>query len=73
MIRSIKGYEMLTGFRGKPKADIEEIERLLVGLSQLVTDNPEIKDLDINPLFVHEEGAGATVADIIITLESAES
>jgi acetyltransferase len=70
MIRSIKGYEMLTGFRGKPKADIEEIERLLVGLSQLVTDNPEIKELDINPLFVHAEGAGATVADIIITLES---
>jgi len=68
MIRSIKGYEMLTGFRGKPKADIEAIERLLVGLSQLVTDNPEIKELDINPLFVHEEGEGATVADIIITL-----
>jgi len=59
---------MLTGFRGKPKADIEAIERLLVGLSQLVTDNPEIKELDINPLFVHEEGEGATVADIIITL-----
>ena len=69
MIRSIKGYELLTGFRGKPKADIEEIERLLVGLSHLVTDNPEIKELDINPLFVHEEEAGATVADIIITLE----
>ena len=69
MIRSIKGYEMLTGFRGKPHADIEEIERLLVGLSQLVTDNPEIKELDINPLFVHEAGSGATVADIIITLE----
>ncbi|MDZ7832122.1 MAG: acetate--CoA ligase family protein [Desulfobacterales bacterium] len=73
MIRSIKGYELLTGFRGKPQADIEEIERLLVGLSQLVTDNPEIKELDINPLFVHEEGAGATVADIIITLEPDES
>jgi acetyltransferase len=69
MIRGIKGYEMLTGFRGRPKADIEEIERLLVGLSQLVTDNPEIKELDINPLFVHQEGKGATVADIIITLE----
>ncbi len=69
MIRGIKGYEMLTGFRGKPVADIEEIERLLVGLSQLVTDNPEIKELDINPLFVHEKGSGATVADIILTLE----
>ncbi len=69
MIRSIKGYEMLTGFRGRPKADIEAIEKLLVGLSNLVCDNPEIKELDINPLFVHEEGRGATVADIIITFE----
>jgi acetyltransferase len=72
MIRSIKGYELLTGFRGRPRADIEEIERLLVGLSQLVVDNPEIKELDINPLFVHQEGQGATVADIIITLEPEE-
>jgi len=71
MIRSIKGFELLNGFRGRPKADIGQIEKLLVGLSQLVVDNPEIKELDINPLFVHEEGKGATVADIIITLDSA--
>lgn len=69
MIRSVKGYEILTGYRGKPRADIETLEKLLVGLSNLVTDNPEIKELDINPLLVHEEGKGATVADIIVTLE----
>ncbi len=69
MIRSIKGYEMLTGYRGKPHADIEKLEQLLVGLSHLVTEHPNIKELDINPLFVHEEGKGATVADIIITFE----
>jgi len=69
MIRNIKGYEILTGYRGKPKADIETIEKLLVGLSNLVTDNPQVKELDINPLIVHEEGKGATVADIILTLE----
>ncbi len=69
MIRSVKGYEMLTGFRGRPVADIEEIEKLIVGLSRMATDIPEIKELDINPLFVHEKGKGATVADIIVTLE----
>ncbi|MBS3756438.1 MAG: acetate--CoA ligase family protein [Desulfobacterales bacterium] len=69
MIRSVTGYQILTGYRGKPKSDIETIEKLLVGLSGLVTDIPEIKELDINPLIVHEEGKGATVADIIITLE----
>jgi acetyltransferase len=70
MIRSIKGFEILTGFRGKPKADLEKLEKLLVGLSAMVTNHPQIKEMDINPLFVHEQGNGATVADIIITLES---
>ncbi|MFO7862095.1 MAG: acetate--CoA ligase family protein [Desulfosalsimonas sp.] len=69
MIRSVRGYQILTGYRGKPRADIETIEKLLVGLSSLVTDCPQVKELDINPLLVHEESKGATVADIIITLE----
>ena len=70
MITGIKGFEILIGFRGKPKADIEKIEKLLVGLSNMVMDNPQIKELDINPLLVHEKGKGATVADIIITFEN---
>ena len=72
MITGIKGFEILTGFRGKPVADIEKLEKLLVGLSNMVTDNPQIKELDINPLLVHEKGNGATVADIIITFESGD-
>ncbi|MCP3921943.1 MAG: CoA-binding protein [Desulfobacterales bacterium] len=68
MIKSIKGYPMLKGFRGRPVADIEAIEKMLVGLSHLVGDNPCIKELDVNPLLVHEKGKGATVADVVITL-----
>ncbi|MBU1170545.1 MAG: acetate--CoA ligase family protein [Proteobacteria bacterium] len=68
MIKSIKAYPLLTGFRGKPVADIEIIERNLVALSQMVDNHPEIKELDINPLLVHKKGEGATVADVIITL-----
>jgi acetate---CoA ligase (ADP-forming) len=63
---------MLTGFRGKPPADLEKLEKLLVGLSNMVTRHPQIKELDINPLFLHEAGKGATVADIIITFEPEE-
>ncbi len=70
MIRSIKGFEILDGFRGKPKADIEKLEKLLIGLSAMVVNHPQIKEMDINPLFVHEKGQGATVADIIITFDS---
>ena len=70
MVRSINGYEILDGFRGKPKADIEKLEKLIVGLSAMVVNHPQIKEMDINPLFVHEPGQGATVADIIITFDS---
>ncbi|MFZ1985565.1 MAG: acetate--CoA ligase family protein [Desulfatitalea sp.] len=70
MVRGIKGYALLNGFRGQPKADVTAIEKLLVCLSDLVSDNPEIKELDINPLLVHPEGQGATVADCRFILEA---
>jgi acetyltransferase len=69
MIRGVNGYPMLNGFRGRPVADIEAIEKLLVGLSQLIIDHPIIKELDINPLLVHEKGKGATVADVVMTIK----
>jgi acetyltransferase len=68
MIREIKGYKLLTGFRGRPKVDIEAIERALVSLSDMAANHPEIKEMDINPLMVHPEGEGATVADCRIIL-----
>ncbi len=68
MIRSIKSYPILSGFRGKKKSDIETLQKLIISLSDLVLDNPEIQELDINPLLIHEEGKGATVADIRIIL-----
>ena len=69
MIRSIQGYPMLNGFRGRPLADLEAIEKNLVSLSNLVVDFPIIKELDINPLMVYKKGEGTMVADVIITLK----
>ncbi|MBF0203348.1 MAG: acetate--CoA ligase family protein, partial [Desulfamplus sp.] len=69
MVSGIKGYPILAGFRGEPKADIEMLEKNLVSLRAMVDNHPIIKELDINPLFVHREGDGTTVADIIIKLE----
>jgi acetyltransferase len=68
MIKAIRAYPLLTGFRGKPMSDIEVIEKNLVALSRMVDNHPEIRELDINPLLVHGKGEGATVADVIITL-----
>jgi acetyl coenzyme A synthetase (ADP forming)-like protein len=72
MVREIKGYKMFTGFRGRPKADVEVLEKNLVRLSDMVAHHPEIIELDVNPLLVHEEGQGATVADCRIILKGSE-
>jgi acetyltransferase len=70
MINAIRGHKLLEGFRGRPKADVEEIEKLLIRLSNLVVDHPEIEELDINPLLVHPVGKGATVADCRMILKA---
>jgi acetyltransferase len=72
MIRSIRGYKIFKGFRGRPMADLDTLEKLIVCFSDLVTNHPEIKEMDINPLLVHEDGNGATVADCRIILAPAE-
>jgi acetyltransferase len=69
MVRGIKGFKLLQGFRGRPKRDVEVIEKLLVSLSDMVVDHPQIMEMDINPLLVHEEGKGATAADCRIILK----
>jgi acetyltransferase len=70
MVRQIKGYKLLQGFRGRPKGDIETIEKCLVGLSNMAINHPEIVELDINPLLVHAEGRGATAADCRMILRA---
>ena len=73
MINGIKGITILKGYRGKPPSDLEALERILVGVSNMVLNHPEISELDINPLIVHEKGKGATAADCRIILKAPES
>jgi acetyltransferase len=68
MIKSIRAAKVFEGFRGAPPADTDAIAECLERLSQLVDDFPEISELDINPLIVHEQGMGAHVADARIVL-----
>lgn len=73
MIGSIRGNKILKGYRGKQPADTEALEKALVNLSALVMNHPEINELDINPLLVHERGKGATVADCRIILKAPDT
>jgi acetyltransferase len=67
MLRELRGFPLLTGVRGMPARDIGAIAELLVRLSWLASDlREEILELDVNPLLVREQGAGAHVLDTLI-------
>ena len=68
MIRTIKAYRILKGVRGAPPCDIDSIRDCILRLSQMVSEHPEIAELDINPLIVYPEGEGCVVADSRILL-----
>lgn len=69
MTESIKTIKLLKGVRGEKPSDLKAISDSLERLSALVTDFPEIKEFDINPLLVLEEGKGARVVDSRIILK----
>jgi len=68
MVKEIKGYKILTGIRGEKPKDIEAIKDILVRLSEIVIDNPEIKEIDLNPVIVHEKGASIVDSRVILRL-----
>ena len=69
MIREIRAFNILTGVRGAPPSDITSLEDVLLRLSAMVVNHPEISELDINPLMVHAAGKGCSVADTRILLK----
>ena len=67
MIREIKGYPLLRGYRGREAVDVSYLEDMLLKLSDFVEQNPQVKELDLNPVFAY--GDGALVVDARIILE----
>ncbi len=63
MIEEIRTVKMLKGFRGAAERDVEAIKDVLMRVSQLCSDFPEIEEMDINPLMVMEKGKGAVAVD----------
>jgi acetyltransferase len=70
MIQEIRSFGLLRGVRGEPPADLDAAVDVLLRLSQLVTDFPEIVEMDINPLMIFEQGRGAVGVDMRLILQS---
>ena len=66
MIEEIKGYPLLKGYRGHEAVDIARLEDMLLAVSDLVTANPEIKELDLNPVIAYPDSAVAVDARIVL-------
>jgi len=72
MIKEIKGYKLLQGYRGQEAANIPALEGLIAKVSEFVEQNPQIKELDLNPIFAYKNEAIAVDARIVLEA-SAES
>jgi len=68
MMQEMKTFKTLTGYREFPKMDIESLAEAIVSLSRLAEEHPEIKELDINPLIVREEGEKCSAVDVRILI-----
>ncbi len=68
MIEEIKTIKLLKGTRGEDPSDIDSIIEIILRVSQLVTDFPEILEMDINPLFVKKQGEGSIAGDVRIRI-----
>ncbi len=70
LIRSLRGFPVLDGARGRPKADVAALARALSALSAFaVAAGPKLAGVDVNPLLVLPEGQGCYAADAVIELE----
>ncbi|HSL91120.1 MAG TPA: acetate--CoA ligase family protein, partial [Candidatus Limnocylindrales bacterium] len=66
MVDGIRGARLLRGYRGGKPADVGAIRRLLLQASEFVTRHPEIEELDLNPVIVHEKGLQIVDARVIL-------
>jgi acetate---CoA ligase (ADP-forming) len=69
MVREIRGFSLLEGYRGHPPADVKALEEVLLRISLLVEEIPAITELDLNPIFALPPGQGCQIVDARIRVE----
>lgn len=63
LITSVRAYPLFQGYRGHPAADVAAIEDILLRVSQLAIEVPQIREMDLNPVFALAPGQGCRVVD----------
>jgi acyl-CoA synthetase (NDP forming) len=70
MVREIRGFRLLEGYRGHPAADVKALEEVLLRISLLVEELPDITELDLNPIFALPPGQGCQIVDARLRVET---
>jgi acetyl coenzyme A synthetase (ADP forming)-like protein len=73
MLQEIRAHALLDGVRGEKPVDKETLVDTILKIAQLVTDFPEIMELDINPFIIYEQDQGGVALDMRLVLQSDES
>ncbi|MCW1428717.1 acetate--CoA ligase family protein [Novosphingobium sp. JCM 18896] len=74
MLRSLKGFKLLDGYRGAPRADVAAAAKAIAALGEAVLAGGErLREVEINPLLVLPEGKGAVAVDALVLLNEAEA
>ena len=66
LIREIKGYPVLEGYRGQEPVDVANLEEMILKVSNFAEQYPEVEELDLNPIFAYKDGAVAVDARVIL-------
>ena len=66
MIREIKGYPVLEGYRGAEPVNVAKLEDMILKVSAFIEQHPEVEQLDLNPVFASSDGAIAVDARVIL-------
>ncbi len=70
MVREIKAAKILDGVRGEDPRDVDALVKVILAVSKMVDENPEINEIDCNPTFVYERGKGVLVVDARILIDN---
>ncbi|UCE11625.1 MAG: acetate--CoA ligase family protein [Candidatus Thorarchaeota archaeon] len=73
MVSEIKAAKILEGVRGENPRDVEALIDVIMKVSKMVEENPDIIELDCNPTFIYEKGKGALVVDARILIEGEDT
>lgn len=69
MVRSIRAYPMLAGARGKRPGDIPALVEIILKISQMAMEVPDLEELEMNPVMVGDEGTGVIAVDALVTIK----